>query len=101
MILTPDAPQIIDWEGAARGPAVADVAMTWVIIAFSEIPGPRLEAMAARPVQAMFARRFLRAAGPVDQRWLEIAVRRRLGDHNLLPSERARLERRPRARADA
>ena len=101
VILTPDGPQIIDWEGAARGPAVADVVMTWVIIAFSEIPGPRLEAMAARPVQAMFARRFLRAAGPVDQRWLEIAVRRRLGDHNLLPSERVRLERRLRARADA
>jgi hypothetical protein len=60
----------------------------------AEFPGLRLEAMAARPVRAMFVRRFLRAAGPVDQRWLDIAVRRRLGDRNLLPSERARLERR-------
>src|SRR5487761_1397014 len=42
VILTPEGPRIIDWEGAARGPALADVAMTWVIIVFSEVPGPRL-----------------------------------------------------------
>ena len=35
VILTADGPRIIDWEGAARGPAVADVAMTWVIVGFS------------------------------------------------------------------
>jgi thiamine kinase-like enzyme len=27
VILTADGPRIIDWEGAARGPAVADVAI--------------------------------------------------------------------------
>ncbi len=63
VIMTADGPQIIDWEGAARGPAVADVAMTWVIIGFSEIPGPRLRALATQPVQSLFAREFLRAAG--------------------------------------
>lgn len=42
VILTSGGPVIIDWEGAARGPAVADVAMTWVVIGFSEIPMPRL-----------------------------------------------------------
>ncbi len=51
------------------------------------------EVAAARVVRGLFARAFLRAAGPVDPRWLEIAVRRRLGDRNLLPAERARLER--------
>ena len=93
VILTPDGPRIIDWEGAARGPALADVGMTWVIIVFSEVPGPRLRAAAVRPVQARMGRAFLRAAGPADRHWLEIAVRHRLRDPNLLPSERARLER--------
>jgi hypothetical protein len=93
VILTADGPQIIDWEGAARGPAVADVAMTWVIVAFSEVPVPRLERIATRTMQAMFTRAFLRAAGPLDQRWRQVIVRHRLDDPHLLPAERARLER--------
>ena len=93
VILTADGPRIIDWEGAARGPAVADVAMTWVIVAFSEVCVPRLEAAAARTLQAMFTRAFLRAAGPLDQRWRQAIVRHRLDDPHLLTAERARLER--------
>jgi aminoglycoside phosphotransferase (APT) family kinase protein len=93
VILTPDGPRIIDWEGAARGPALADVAMTWVIIVFSEVPGPRLRAAVVRPVQTRIGRAFLRAAGPVDRKWLDLAIRHRIGDRNLLPSERTRLER--------
>jgi len=93
VILTAAGPQIIDWEGAARGPAVADVAMTWVIVAFSQVPVPRLEAPATRAVQAMFTRAFLRAAGPLDQGWRQAIVRYRLNDPHLLPAERARLER--------
>jgi aminoglycoside phosphotransferase (APT) family kinase protein len=94
VILTADGPRIIDWEGAARGPALADVATTWVIIVFSEIPGSRLQAAALRPMQGLIGRAFLRAAGPADRRWLELAVRHRLPNPNLLPSERKRLERR-------
>jgi hypothetical protein len=82
-----------DWEGAARGPGVADVAMTWVIVAFSEVPGPRLQAAPGRAGQAAFGRAFLRAAGLADRSWLEIAVRQRLTDENLLASEKTRLER--------
>jgi hypothetical protein len=97
VIMTADGPRIIDWEGAARGPASADVALTWVIVGFSEAPGPRLRMLATRPLQALFAREFLRAAGPVDRGvdrgLLETAVRQRLEDGNTLPSEKARLER--------
>lgn len=101
VIMTAVGPRIIDWEGAARGPAFADVAMTWVIVAFSEPPGSRLQVLAVRPLQALFAREFLRAAGrraagrraPVDRRVMAAAVRQRLKDSNLLPSEKARLER--------
>jgi Ser/Thr protein kinase RdoA (MazF antagonist) len=92
VILTRDGARIIDWEGASRGPAVADVVMSWVIIAFAGIPGSRVQAAARQPVRALFAREFLRAAGPVDRRWLAVGVRRRLGDRNLQPAERVRLE---------
>jgi hypothetical protein len=52
-------------------------------------------AAAVRGVQSLFTSSFARAAGPLDQTWRAIAVRHRLGDPNLLPSERARLERLP------
>jgi aminoglycoside phosphotransferase (APT) family kinase protein len=74
VILTAGGPLIIDWEGAARGPA-------------------GLSAAAVRAVQALFTRSFLAAAGPVDRDWLAAAVAQRLDDPHLLPPERARLER--------
>ena len=48
-----------------------------------------------RGVQSLFTRSFVRAAGPIDQAWRAIAVRHRLADPNVLPAERARLERLP------
>ena len=44
VILTSAGPVIIDWEGAARGPAMYDVALTWAIIASSEVPDNGLAA---------------------------------------------------------
>jgi aminoglycoside phosphotransferase (APT) family kinase protein len=93
VILTADGPRIIDWEGAARGPAAADVAMTWVVVGFSVAPGGRLTALKVRAMQGLFCRLFLAAAGPVDRGVLAEAVRLRLADRHLLPPERARLER--------
>jgi len=99
VILTADGPMIIDWEGAARGPAAADIAMTWVIVAFSQVNGSRLEIALVRVVQRLFTRAFLRAAraaGPVPESVLDAAAAYRLGDHNLLPAEAARIRRRTR-----
>jgi hypothetical protein len=72
-----------------------DVAWTWVIIASSTVPGSGLAAAAVRGMQAQLNRSFVRAAGPIDQTWRALAVRDRLEDHNVLPAERARLERLP------
>jgi aminoglycoside phosphotransferase (APT) family kinase protein len=91
VILTAGGPMIIDWEGAAYGPALADVAMTWVIIGFSDAPGPRVEALAVRGLRALFTRSFLRAAGPLNEYWRQAAIRQRLADPHLLPAEAARL----------
>lgn len=95
VILTSTGPVIIDWEGAARGPAILDVALTWAIVGFSDVPETGLGATAVRGVQSLFTRSFVRAAGPLDQTWRAAAVRHRLTDPNVLPSERARLERLP------
>jgi hypothetical protein len=48
-----------------------------------------------RGVQGQFTRSFVRAAGPIDQAWRARAVGSRLLDPNVLPAERARLERLP------
>ena len=91
VMLTANGPVIIDWEGALFGPAAADIAMTWIIIGFSDIPLPRLQALAARGVQTLFTRAFMRAVGPLDDSWRQLAVQHRLADPHLLPSEAARL----------
>ena len=93
VMLTANGPVIIDWEGALFGPAAADIAMTWIIIGFSDVPLPPFRAFAARRVQALFTRAFMRAAGPLDDSWRQLAVRHRLADPHLLPTEAARLER--------
>jgi aminoglycoside phosphotransferase (APT) family kinase protein len=94
VILTGTGPMIIDWEGASYGPAIADVALTWVIVGYSEIPpGPRIQAAVMRSFQSAFTRAFVRAAGPVDESWRHTAIRLRLADPNTLPTEAVRLER--------
>jgi aminoglycoside phosphotransferase (APT) family kinase protein len=95
VILTAAGPVIIDWEGAACGPAMYDVAWTWVILTSSEVQGTGLALVAVRGMQAQLTRSFVRAAGPIDQAWRALAVRDRLLDGNVLPAERARLERLP------
>jgi aminoglycoside phosphotransferase (APT) family kinase protein len=92
VILTQSGPMIIDWEGAMCGPAIADVAMTWAILGFSDVPGPRIQAALIRSVRALFTRSFVRAAGPLGDAWRLTAIRHRLADPNVLPSERARME---------
>jgi aminoglycoside phosphotransferase (APT) family kinase protein len=96
VILTATGPVIIDWEGAARGPASYNAAMTWVIVGYSEVGGGRMRVATARALQGAFTRSFAHAAGPIDQAWRALAISHRLTDPNLLPAERARLERLPR-----
>jgi aminoglycoside phosphotransferase (APT) family kinase protein len=93
VILTRSGPVIIDWEGASHGPAAVDVALTWVIVGYSDVPTSGIEAAVARTFQATFTRSFLRAAGPVDESWRQAAIRQRLADPHLLPAEAVRLRR--------
>lgn len=93
IILTRDGPLIIDWEAAARGPAAVDLALTWVIVATSRISGRPLQWVVGRTGQALFARRFLALARPLETHWLTTAVEYRLRDSTVLPGEAATLRR--------
>ena len=93
VILTRDGPRLIDWQGAAQGPAEADLALTWVLLTTSQVPGPLTQRAVGRAGQALFARSYLGAAGPVAPSWLAAAVAHRRSDPSLLAAEADRLSR--------
>jgi aminoglycoside phosphotransferase (APT) family kinase protein len=93
VILTEAGPRLIDWEGAVRGPAEADMALTWVLLATSQVPGPLVQRTVIQTFQALFARRYLAAVHPLTQSWLAAAARHRLDDPVLLEPEAAVLRR--------
>ena len=93
VILTRAGPRLIDWQGAARGPAAADVALTWVLVATSQIPGPLVQRAVGLAGQALFARRYLAAVQPLAPCWLAAAARHRLSDTTVRESEAAMLRR--------
>jgi RIO-like serine/threonine protein kinase len=53
---------VIDWQNAARGPAGADVAKTWIILATASPPGGRAKAALLGAARRIFLRSFLAAA---------------------------------------
>lgn len=87
VLLTPEGPMVIDWPNAARGPAAADAAYTWVILATSDVDG-----FVERTGQQLFAGLFRRAA-PRLAEYVPAAVTQRLADRNLHGAERERLAR--------
>jgi aminoglycoside phosphotransferase (APT) family kinase protein len=100
VLLSPRGPVVIDWEGAGRGPAEADLAICWVLVALSSVPGPARQRAIGRAGQRLFADAVLRHAGlRVDDEWLAKAASFRLADPHTLEAEAARM-RRIAARAD-
>lgn len=93
VILSPSGPVVIDWTNVARGTAGADIAMTWMIMAVSEVDEPGM----LRPLLALFRRRFverfLAHAGRDEARSVlrEMSVYR-AQDRNVRPQERIALE---------
>ncbi len=93
VVLTSAGPRLVDWQGAARGPAPADVALTWVLVATSQVPGRPAQRAAGRAGQVLFARRYLAEARPLAPSWLWLAAEHRLRDPSLLDCEAATLRR--------
>jgi len=94
VLLSARGPVLIDWEGAGRGPAEADLALCWVVVAMSEVPGSAWQRAVGRAGQRLFAGTVLRRAGlRVDAARLAEAARFRLLDPNLRAAEAARVRR--------
>ena len=85
---------IIDWEGASCGPAIADVALTWVIVGFSDVAGPAYPGRGRAGASRRPSRgRSSEPPGRSTSRGGQTAIRLRLADPNVLPREAVRLER--------
>jgi aminoglycoside phosphotransferase (APT) family kinase protein len=94
VLLSPRGPVVIDWEGAGRGAAEADLAYCWVVVALSTVPGSAWQQIVGRSGQRLFANAVLRHSGlTVGAAWLAAAGRYRLHDPNLQPEEADRIRR--------
>ena len=94
VLLSSRGPVVIDWSNASRGEPADDVALTWVILATSEIPGPLLFRAVGRVGRDAFVEAFAAAAAEPDARdRIPMVAQRRLQvDPHLRESERAALE---------
>jgi aminoglycoside phosphotransferase (APT) family kinase protein len=94
VILAPAGPVLIDWTNAARGSAATDVAVTWLLMAAAEIPGPRWLAALNGIVRRVFVRSFLRHFDRAGIRAaLPAVVDWKSRDRNIRPAEVAAMRR--------
>jgi tRNA A-37 threonylcarbamoyl transferase component Bud32 len=94
VMLTSHGPAVIDWSNVAAGPAGADVAMAYLIMASSDVD---LIPMALRPVvgglRASLLRQFLAETHDDPKPYIPSAAAARMRDPNVRPSEVDRLRR--------
>jgi len=93
VLLGPTGPVVIDWVAAGAGHGPDDVAMTWIILATSQIPAPQPARAVMRAGRRLFLNAFLARAGreQAAERLAHIAAVR-LTDPHLLPRERRAVE---------
>jgi aminoglycoside phosphotransferase (APT) family kinase protein len=88
VILSPKGPVVIDWPNARRGPAEVDMAMTWVIVGCSVVPGSAPKRVVAGKLRRRFVDAFLSHFDrPAVEAYLPVVVEGRERDRNVLPSE--------------
>ena len=88
VLLSPRGPVVIDWANAGRGPAGADVADVWLVLAAARPPGGHLRRALAAALRTSFLDAFLAAAGRDDAApYLQLAAERRALDHRMDEAE--------------
>jgi Ser/Thr protein kinase RdoA (MazF antagonist) len=89
IMLTSRGPVVIDWSNTRSGPAGADVAMAYLIMASSEVDDlPVLIRPAVSSVRAAVIRHFLLGARDDPASHIVAVARLRMADRNVRPSER-------------
>jgi len=85
---------VIDWSNASRGDAADDVALTWVILSTSAVPGPLPFRALARAGRELLVDAFLSGvdADAARARLAPVAERRLSIDPHLREGERRALE---------
>lgn len=103
VMITASGPIVIDWNNAARGEPLLDVALTYVLFTCPRMPGPDLLNAAMQPVRRLVANTFAkRYRGRELDRQLVKGAALKMLDTNMSPDEVAAIERlgeRARARA--
>lgn len=91
VILAPRGPVVIDWTNAAAGPAAADIANTWLLLACAR---PDNNVSLDATLQRLYAQAFLSRAGRTRATgYLHAAFTYRASDRNTRPEEAARMRR--------
>jgi aminoglycoside phosphotransferase (APT) family kinase protein len=89
VLLGPQGPVVIDWQAAGGGEPADDVALAWVIMTTSEIPGPWPARGLLRAGRQLFVDAFVAHAGRSEaQSRLARMAAFRLDDPHLRPRER-------------
>jgi tRNA A-37 threonylcarbamoyl transferase component Bud32 len=79
VLVTSQGAMVIDWQNAARGPAGADLAKTWIILATASVPGSTAQAAMLKAARRLFLSSFLSHVGaraarsflpPVGEAWI-------------------------------
>ncbi|MGA8274052.1 MAG: phosphotransferase, partial [Candidatus Sulfotelmatobacter sp.] len=60
ILMTDKGAVVIDWQNSARGPAGADLAKTWIILATAAVPGRGAKPALLRAARHHFLKSFLR-----------------------------------------
>jgi hypothetical protein len=92
-MLTSNGPVVIDFSSAAAGPAGADVAQSWIIMATSSIPGSFVDQLAGSVGRRQLVRSYLQAADVASARpLLRHVADARKRDENTTDAERIRID---------
>jgi aminoglycoside phosphotransferase (APT) family kinase protein len=94
VIMAPRGAVVIDWTGAARGDALLDVALTYVLLTCPRIPLPSLARLVVQPVRVAVGHSFVRRyLGPDLDRRIADAAEIKALDAHLSPDEVAKCRR--------
>lgn len=98
VILSADGPVVIDWTNACSGPAGADLATAWLLIACADLPEPRMARSLERVGRRLALASLLGAAERLGEHalardQLAAVLAERHGDPHMSPDELARMER--------
>jgi aminoglycoside phosphotransferase (APT) family kinase protein len=96
VILTEAGPSVIDWPNVARGPGLADVAYTWIILTTAAEPGGSLRGrLLARLGRRVFVGAFMRRFDAAERAEIEdrisVCAAARLADRVLPEPERRQM----------